>query len=172
MTSNSIAIIGVMASLSIVLSVYFPIGMLFVYLITVLVLRLKDSVTLGIVIGLVSYLLTSDLIALTNVFLLPMIAITHYLFEPFIYGRHLSEGCHNEHSVASRIKLGSVAFISILIANIISEFAASIIYGGGLAYVVVSLPVSLIGAVINAILIGLLGILIQLRIQKVMIKKS
>jgi hypothetical protein len=165
MNTKSVALIAVFTAFTITLNLIFPILMLFVFLLISMVIKPKEGILLGIVVGLTSYLISGQILALTNVFLLPMIVIILHQFEPFIYKKHLSEGCHRD-DWPSRLRLFLVVFGLVLVANFISEVFAAIMINGGIAYIIASLPIILLGALANATLIGVWGIYLQLRLQK------
>jgi hypothetical protein len=166
MNTKSIALIALLSALTLVFNLLFPLLMVFMFILISMTVKLREAIVLGAVIGVLSYLITGQILALTNVVLLPLIAIVLFRLETFIYGIPLNKGCHSN-SISSRLKLGLVVFSIVLIANLLSESLAALMINGGIAYLIASFPVAFIGALFNAILIGLIGIYIQLRLQKI-----
>jgi hypothetical protein len=166
MNTKSFTLIAIFTALTITLSLVFPLLLLFVFIIISMVIRPREAMLLGMVIGFTSYLLGGQILALSNVILLPIIAFALNQLEPYIYGRSLSEGCHSDNA-ASRWRLGLVVFVLILIANTLNEGLAALLINGGIPYLIASIPIIVLGAIGNALLIGLFGIFLQLRLQKI-----
>jgi len=170
MNIKQITFISIFASLTIVIYVILPIVYLFAFILISLSLDKKQSIMYGIVIAMLIFLVSGTAQTLTNFIWLPLIAYSFKLFEEFIYGGLLKDGCLSGVRFINSFKLGLIAFIFILLANLVSELIAMFILQLGFEYILASAPIILGGAIINSVLVGILGISLQKRLSKSLYK--
>ena len=170
MNIKQITLISIFAALTIVIYIILPIIYLFAFILISLSLDKKQSIIYGLVIAILIFLVSGTAQTLTNLLWLPLIAYSFKLFEEFIYGGFLKDGCLSGVRTINSFKLGLIAFTFIFIANLFSEVIAMIVLQLGFEYLVASSPIIVGGAILNAVLVGILGISFQKRLSKSLYK--
>ncbi len=166
MNIKQITFISVFAALTLALYAFIPVLYLFAFIIVSLSLEKKETIIFGITIGLLTFLISGRPQTLTNLIWLPLIAYSFKLFELYIYDGYLKKGCLSGVRTKNHVKLAIVAFSFILLANLGSEIITMIALNAGFSYIIASIPIMLGGALINAIVVGLIGISVQKRLSK------
>jgi len=139
-----------------------------IFVLLILSLKLKESIVIGLIVGLLTFIISGKILTLTNLIWLPMIVVIFKSSEIFIYGNKLSEGCLSRPMKHIAFRLFLISMISISIANTGSEIISMVLFDSGWIYVVGSLPIALGGSLANAIIIGVIGLPIQQRFSKLL----
>lgn len=170
---KQISLIAVLAALVVGLNLipYVSLVALAVFIVLSLSLRKYESIILGVVVGFVMWLTNMQIVTALNIIFLPLIALSLKLLEKFIYGGYLSEGCLTSRAKPiAYVKLGLVSFVLILIPNLLSEVISALIVEGGFANFLGGLPFALGGAALSGLIVGLVGIPLQLRLNKLYLR--
>lgn len=166
MNIKQISFISLFAALTLVLYAFVPLIYLFAFIIISLSLEKNQTLIFGLVIGLLTFLISGRPQTLTNLIWLPLIGYAFKLFELYIYGGYLKEGCLSAVKTKNHLKLALISFVFIIIANLGSEIITMFALNAGLEYLAASSLVILGGALINSLLVGLMGISVQKRLSK------
>jgi hypothetical protein len=170
-STKNVTLIGLITAVVLVVTQYLPIASLSVFIIFVLVLTRKQAYSLSIILAILLWMVSGKFLSATNLFLLPLIVYCMKAWQCKWDSKNRSS-CLSVNDRRKAISLCLTSFSVILAANIFSEISAATFFSFGIAYVVVSLPICLIGAVGNAIIIGIIGLPTQKRISKVLFKMS
>lgn len=165
--TKEIALIGILTALNVAVNLFVPLLALYVFIILALVLKPVQACCLGALTGVLQWLVNGKIMSLTNVVLLPLIALAFYAIKPKLFGK---AQCASQTTYKSNILLGLFSFVVVFATGVVCEILTSIIYGTGLAYVVASLPLQLIIAAANALLLGLTAIWLYKRVTKALYK--
>jgi hypothetical protein len=165
--AKEIALIGLLTALNVAVNVYIPLFVLYVFVILAFVLKPRQACSLGVLTGVLQWFVNGKIMSLTNVIFLPLIALAIYAIRPKLFG---GTQCASGSTYKSNLILGAYSFIIIFLLGVISEIITTLVYGTGVAYVIASLPLQLILAVANALLIGFTAIWLYKRIAKVLLK--
>jgi len=157
---------SVFSALVVAIYLLLPPLYLLVFTIIVLSLDMKSALLLGLITGIITGIVHPKFLTFTNAIWLPLIAFGLKIFEQFIYGGKLKDGCLSKPNKYMGLRLGFVSFIFIFLANLGSEVIASIIQNLGFLYVILSLPMALGLALVTSIIIGFIGIPLQKRLSK------
>jgi hypothetical protein len=170
MNIKQISLIAMMAAIT--LSIYMIISPIYLIFFVLAVISLKsyEAYLFSIVIGFLTYILSGQIITLSNIIWLPIIVFFLKHFEGYIYGGKLSDGCLSNPSRHHHGRLAFITFIAVLIANLGSEIIAMFIQDLGIEALILSSPIWIGGAILNAIFIGFIGIQTQRRISKTFLK--
>ena len=163
--TKNITLVALLSALQIVIMMYLPLISLFSLVVFTLALTKKQAIGLAVVSSLLACLISFKLVSLTNIILLPIICL---IIKTYQEKRIIA--CSKGHTKKNAIELGLLSFVFIFLSNIISEFFAMVIFSYDFSYIIVSLPIALIGAIINAIIIGLFALAISIRLCKIMLK--
>ncbi len=166
---KQISLIAVLAALVVGLNLipYTSFVALSVFIILSLSLRKYEAMILGGVVGFVMWLTNMQLLTALNIVFLPLIALFLKLFEKFIYGGYLSEGCLTSSTKPIHyVKLGLISFLLVLIPNLISEVIYASVIEGSFVNFLGGLPFALGGAALTGLVVGLIGIPLQMRLNK------
>jgi hypothetical protein len=167
---KQIANIGILGGLVIALYLTLTPLYLFPFLITVLILKKWDALIFSLIVAFLTFFVSGRIETLSNLIWLPMMAITIKSNDLFLYGGRLQDGCLSNPKMHHHIRLGLLTGGLILLANIGSEIIAMVTLDLGWEYLIASLPIALIGAMVNAILISFLGIYLQRRLSKILLR--
>ncbi len=166
---KQISLIAVLAALVVGLNLipYTSFVALSVFIILALSLRRYEAMILGLVVGFVMWLTNMQVLTALNIVFLPLIALSLKLLEKFIYGRKLSDGCLTRaNKPLTSVKLGLVSFILVLIPNIASELIYAGVIVNNFDNFLGGLPFAIGGALLTGLIVGLIGIPLQLRLNK------
>jgi hypothetical protein len=170
MNIKQLTFISIFAALTVVIYTFLPIIYLFVFILVSLSLNKQQSLIYGLAIGSLIFLVSGITQTLANVLWLPLIAYSFKLLEKYIYGGYLKDGCLSGVKRMNKFKLGLVAFLFIGLANLGSELIAMLVLGLGFEYLIASSPIIIGGALLNSLLVGLLGVSVQKRLSKYLYK--
>ena len=164
MKTKNLALIGILGALQVAITIKIPLLSLLVLIVLTLSLTKKQALTLASISAILSLFISFKLVSIINLVLLPVICIGIKLYQEkrMLY-------CSKNNSLSNYIELGIISFIFIFISNIISEIFAMIIFSFSIEYLIISFPVALFGAIINGIIIGIVGIPLKNRICKILI---
>lgn len=168
MNIKQLSLVALLSAATLALNIVLPWIYLIFFILLILSLRLRESIMIGFIVGLLTFIISGKVLALTNIFWLPMIVVIFKSSEVFIYGNKLSEGCLSRPMKHIAFRLFLISMISITIANIGSEMISMWLFDLGWIYVLGSLPIALGGALANAILIGFIGLPVQQRFSKLL----
>jgi hypothetical protein len=168
MNTKQIALIGLFAAVSVVLGLMFAPLMVVMVLIVGLSLTKRDAIIFGFVTGVLFWLLESQLFAVTNIILFPLMIVSLRLLEQPIFGRELKKGGLHKPKHRSFIYLGVSSFILVLLANTVAEILVGLSLGTVISYVLASVPVIVVGAAITSLLMGIVGIPLIQRLNKLL----
>lgn len=157
MKTREITIIGVMAALCVASMQFFPYIMPFLFILISLTFTRKHSCLLGVVLGLMSFLIYGKIMALSSVVMLPAVALATAWGRDHILLRS------NQTDISSirpskMLLFTLFTFFVQLLVNVLNEIATSIVFSFGFEYVIASLPLSLALSAIAALLVGLLSL--------------
>jgi hypothetical protein len=172
MKIKEFALYSIFSALVVTFYLIFPPLYLLVFTVFILSLNKKNALLFGLVTGIITGIIDPKILAFSNIFWLPMIALGLKIFEVFIYGGKLNDGCLSKPRKYIGFRLGLITFILIALANIGSEIIASIIQDLGYLYIFVSMPFALLLALGSGIIIGFVGVPLQKRVSKVMYQLS
>jgi hypothetical protein len=168
MNIKQLTLIALLSAATLALNIALPWIYLIFFILLILSLRVRESIILGFIVGLLTFIISGKVLTLTNIFWLPMIVVFFKPNEVFIYGNKLSEGCLSRPMKHIALRLFLISLVSISIANIGSEVVSMWLFDSGWMYVFGSLPIALGGALINAIIIGFIGLPVQQRFSKLL----
>lgn len=166
---KQISLIAVLAALVVGLNLipYTSFVALSVFIILSLSLRKYEAMILGVVVGFLMWLTNMQILTALNIVLLPLIALFLKVFEKFIYSRYLSEGCLTRaNKPINYLKLGFISFVLVLITNLISELIYAVVIADNFANFLGGLPFALGGAFLTGVSVSLIGIPLQMRLNK------
>lgn len=159
-------LIAVLAALTITFGYFFPPLMVYLVIVIGLSLHFKQALIYSLVVGLVTYLVSSNPIVFANVFLLPTMIVLIRQLEPFIFGGRLSKGCLSRTNKINMFYFAIISFILVFISNIISEIIFGLINQTIIASLLAGIIPSFIGAFVVSILIAFSGIPLLKRLNK------
>lgn len=164
--SKEIALIGLLAAVYTALAFVVPVVSLFVFIVFSLSFKLAQTVSLGAVVAAIGWVSTGRVLSLLNIVMLPAIAFGIYEFK----ARCLSarSQCVSAATRKDKVNLGAITYVVVFAANVLSEVAASVVFGLGFAYVIASLPVAIIGAGVTALLTGAFGLYLSAVVTKLL----
>ena len=163
---KQLALISVLSALALALGYVLPLLLAFFVILIGNSLKKNEALFFGLIIGILSYLITGHILTLLNIVFFPGILWVIKTVEVYIFGGWLSKGCLSRTKPKHYFRLGLVSFILLFISNVIAEIIAGFMADIWLEYMIVSLPIALASALVTGILIGLLGIPIQKRLNK------
>jgi len=88
MKAKEIAVIAICAALLFSMQALFPILMVPLYIVLGSVLKRTHGILLGVILGIISFLLTGQLLTLSNILLLPLLLQFMYIVRPFYVTRN------------------------------------------------------------------------------------
>lgn len=172
MTLKEISLLGLFTALTI--AIYFVLSPIYLvaFVLTVLSLKPRQAYIFAFVTGVLTWVISSRIEVIVNMLWLPLIVLLLKSLELYIYDGKLSDGCLSNPSRHHHLRLALVSFVGILLANLGSEMIAMWVQDLGFEYIIISSPIWVGGAILNAILIGFTGIQSQRRISKILKKLS
>ena len=163
-------LIAVMASATLSISYFFPPLLALLVILIGLSLTKRQALLYALIVGFVSYVLTTQIITLTNVFFLPLIIFILKQFETFIFGGKLSDGCLSKPNKFRNLRLASMSFILVFLANMSSEIIYGLTIGDVFSQILLGFLISFIGALITSVIVFLVGIPLLKRLNKLYLK--
>ncbi|MFP4286768.1 MAG: hypothetical protein ACLFRI_03625 [Candidatus Izemoplasmataceae bacterium] len=166
---QEITMIALSSTIIITMSLIFPYIVLFLFAIMVLAYKKHHAYLISIVVTITLYIATGQLLALMNIVLLPLFIILIDITKPLYYKSkaHLAIECSSAKPI-SNLRFGIVSFFIIFLLNMINEFAAIFILGLDFEAIYLGTIIAFVGALVNALFLGLIGFYMQQRIQKVL----
>lgn len=172
MNIKQLTLVALLSAATLAFNIALPWIYLIFFILLILSLKLRESIIIGFIVGLLTFIVSGKVLTLTNIFWLPMIVIIFKSSELFIYGNKLSEGCLSRPVKHIAFRLFLISLVSISIANIGSEIVSMWLFDSGWLYVLGSLPIAFGGALANALIIGFIGLPIQQRFSKLLYNLS
>ena len=163
-------LIAIMASATLAISYFFPPLLALLVILIGLSLTKRQALLYAFIVGFVSYVLTTQLISLTNVLFLPFIMFILKQFETFIFGGKLTDGCLSKPFKFRNLRLASMSFILVFLANMSSEIIYGLTIGDVLSQILLGFLISFIGALMTAVIVFLVGIPLLKRLNKLYLK--
>lgn len=163
--TKEITLIGLVSALQIVITLYFQMFSLLSLIVFVLALTKKQAIALTLVSSIINCLISFNIMTVANIGILLLICLMIKKYQEI----RLFE-CTKSQTISNQIELGTFSFIIIFISNFILELLAMIIYDFPIEYLIISLPINLIGALINGLLIGIMALTLNNIICKLLLR--
>ena len=167
MKAKEIAVIAICAALLFSMQALFPILMVPLYIVLGSVLKRTHGILLGVILGIISFLLTGQLLTLSNILLLPLLLQFMYVVRPF-YVTQNSDCLVNQRQKI--VPLVLTVFAGVFCITILAEVFALFLYGYPFAVFIPVVLHSAAGAVISAIIVGVVSQTLQQFIAKLLLK--
>ena len=165
MKIKDISLIAVMTALQVGMTLGLPLISLTTLIIAALTLTMTQALMMSVLTACVTMILSGKILTALNIILLPAIV---WVIKK--YQQYRLVNCSKAKKRNKNFELGGISFILILGANILSEIAASVVIGGGMVYILSSLPIAFLGALLNAMIIAMIAISAHYRICKLYLK--
>lgn len=162
---RSMTLIGMMATATIAVNLFFYHIFFFVFLIVILSLKQKESLIYAFVVAFVNFVSYISMFTFLNVVLLPLTALVLLAIRDLVFGSDTMLEPSTQHKVI--FCLG--AFVVILASNVFYDVIRLMFYSGtsfSLTYLWVSFPYSFLIALVNPILMLVVGFTIAGRMKE------
>ena len=172
MNAKEVAIVAVLSALVFVSQSITPLFLAPIIIIVGQTLKLKQAMLLGITIGGLTYFSTGQIIALSNIFLLPLLILLISRLKPLYVKPNCKEPetlCLSSGAITS-VRYGIVAGVCVFFINVLAELIALAVFRYPVAVLIAGLLPAVIGAIISGVLVGTIGVYLQQRISKLIWK--
>ncbi|MGM0846537.1 MAG: hypothetical protein ACQEUT_16295 [Bacillota bacterium] len=155
--TKTLTTIALLAAVPIALMFAHAMLMMLIYTVYTLVLKPKQSIIIGVIIGTISFITTGKIFAITNIIILPVFAISIFLLKPYIFA--VKDKMFNwstlSYNLKTKLRLGIIIFMIQMMMNSVNEIIlAKLLNIPIFSGLIVSFTIS----IVPAILFGIAGI--------------